>query len=166
MPRFHNDLPRDDDTCKPLHDKIMYWVDANVTGILKKVFPDPDPRQDFTKPIMTEWQLVVRQDYLARGPIIGVVDMAVRLCGLYEGQPCFPGPYVHYAVIVKTEIRSLGELLREIQICRTGNIYNRGNADLKDTPFIVVSPDDRHAAKLKEQKVFFFKYDPDYKFEA
>lgn len=56
-----------------------------------------------------------------------------------------------FAFEIKTEISSLGELIRQISLYKN---Y------LPSLNFVVISPDDTHIEILKSQKIGFYKYEP------
>lgn len=129
----------DEDLKTPGHDALMLWIDEYMPEILAEVFKlSVAPRI-----IKKRWEYVIKNE---RGFLIGAADMHVLAAGRDEGLSVF--------IEAKTKILSLGELLRQI------NFYKSGG-DLTEyylTPrWLVISPDDRFADKIREQGVFFKK---------
>lgn len=125
----------DSDIKKPKHDEIMLWLDQNLDAVLTVIL-----RKNVIG-AKARWELPVTSRPPNTNYIIGFLDMVV----VYGSeQICFE---------IKTEILSLGELLRQINMYRMHLPYHDA--------FVVVCPDDKFASKLKEQGVMFFKYEPD-----
>lgn len=121
---------RDDDRKKPKHDEIQIWVYRNFQHIIRTLFPSLDLNE--VGPLQLELERAVATD---RNFVVGFIDVYCRRLAL--------------AVEVKTEIKCIGELVRQIQFYRN---YLGG------VRWIVVSPDDRSSGILREQGIEFYRY--------
>jgi hypothetical protein len=118
----------DSDRKSPKHDEIQLWVYKNLRTVIKSVFPEVNAEELDLSKTQLEYAISDRNF------IVGFVDICC--------------PYM-VAIEVKTSISSVGDLIRQIQFYRN---Y------LSGPRWIVVSPDDRPAAILKEQGIYFYKY--------
>jgi hypothetical protein len=134
----------DPDIKKPEHDEMIKWIDRNVEDILMLVFNGSWR----PKNVKVKWETIVHKDEDGRN-ILGYVDLVVRL---------FEHRYLFEA---KTEIKSLGELFRQVRMYQDGYI---AGSPVCNMPIIIVSPDDFHAEKIREQGLRFLKYEPQHKF--
>ena len=134
----------DPDINEPEHDDIIQWIDANIEDILMVVFG----LSARPKGITTKWEPVVRQTEDG-GMIIGFVDLIARQS---ETRIVFEA---------KTAIDSLGVLFRQVRMYQEGYI---DGWPIRNMRFVVVCPDDTHAEKIREQRLYFLKYDPAMKF--
>lgn len=133
-------------------------VDAYVQSTAQK-FPDPGP-----VPSRPPWQVRGKKwelPILSGSYVVGVVDFCVSLdrgtvwLGGIEDKALFQPAWKigrdrgTLLFEIKPAIRSLGELIRQINIYRTYEQQSR---------FIVVSPDDRFRSNLESQGISFVKY--------
>ena len=138
----------DADLKKPKHDEIMKWVDDNIEDILMVAFSLPNRPK-----VKTTWEQPVRTIGRYSNQIIGFVDMTAK--GQYNDKHGIPEGLMA-AIEVKTEISSLGELIRQIRMYKEGDIDSHG----RTVKWLVIAPDDSHATKLEEQGIHFFMYGP------
>jgi hypothetical protein len=84
--------------------------------------------------------------------LVGYVDIVAQIKGkFYFNDTKEYEDSERYAFIeVKTEIPSLGELIRQMRAYQS---YNQ-----KSSYYIIVSPDDRHIETLHKQGFYFYKY--------
>jgi hypothetical protein len=119
---------KDPDRLKSKHDEIQIWVYKNFHLIYKTLYPSRSI--DESDPFKIRLEYVISD----RNYVIGFVDV---FCERYR-----------VAIEVKTEIPSIGELIRQVHFYRT----------YLNTVWVVVSPDDRAAQILQDQGIQFFKY--------
>jgi hypothetical protein len=93
-----------------------------------------------------DWEVVLTND---RHFEIGFVDIAIRTRSGFDGRDC---NYCDIFAEVKPEIRSLGALLRQLQLYR-----NHAKRASISGPWVlgVVSPDTRHRERIESQGFFF-----------
>jgi hypothetical protein len=128
----------------PVHDEMITRIDDNIEDILMLVFGCSER----PKHVRTWWEAVVHKTEEG-GALIGFADLVVEVSE-------------HMIVFeAKTKIDSLGALFRQIRLYRDGYIYG---SPVYKMSIVVVCPDDRHAEKIREQRVRFLKYDPAMKF--
>ena len=120
---------QDPDRKSPKHDQIQFWVRNNLRHVLKSVFPEKEIPSFDDIPVSLEYPVT------DRNYVIGFVDV---YCQQYN-----------LGIEIKTQIESVGELLRQINFYR--NYLGKGT-------WIVVSPDGRFAKVLQDQGVHFYKY--------
>lgn len=89
--------------------------------------------------------------------IVGYIDIKVHLKGRFYDRNSLNSdrmePYTTVFIEVKTEIPSLGELIRQM---RAYQFYQDHQGI--STSYIIVSPDDSHKKILVEQGFYFYKY--------
>jgi hypothetical protein len=122
----------DYDRKKYSHDEIQIWTYRNFRAIVKNVFPLINI--DDSKPLDLKLEYPVTDDSYHKNYIVGFVDV-------YSTR-------YNIGVEIKTQIPVMGDLIRQIQFYRK---YINGS-------WIIVSPDDRNSVILKEQGIYFFKY--------
>lgn len=133
----------------PAHDALMLWIDKNIVEIVTEVLGLTE------KPtiVLKIWEQPIRTK---RGGLRAVADMHVRV--RWGIRP--PQERVIF-VEAKPKIVSLGELIRQIRIGDTGDLTHFTTrthlGDYIHPQWLIVSPDDRFAATLKEQGFLFFK---------
>ena len=129
-----------------LHDEIMLWLDRNAERIVAELFPNRSRRK-----LERQWEYPVTATNRKEEYIAGFIDLAV---GVSDEEPVY--------FEVKTDMK-LGVLFRQLAAYR---FYLRNNRVYEDEPsklsgpFVVVSPDDRHAELIKQQGYRFYKYVP------
>ena len=140
------------DKKKPTHDIIQTWVYNNIEPIIKEniFFNHKYPY----KIIRNKWEHEIFNSNNNYKLLIGFVDIMVEVYGEFE--------YYHDREIlkdnmskkiyieVKTEIPSLGELIRQMRAYQAYTISS-------DSYYMVISPDDRHTKILNEQGFYFYK---------
>lgn len=121
----------DKDREKPTHDQIQIWTYRNIREVLQAVFPEHKIPEDI--PLTLEYAI------MDKSYVVGFVDL---FC-------C----HFNFGIEVKSEIPSVGDLIRQI------HFYKQYQCTTK---WIVVSPDDRYSRLLNDQGILFFKYkDPE-----
>lgn len=143
---------RDIDKGSPKHDKIQLWVYENSHRIIDELFVKKSQNFEIKEKRM-EYEIIEHYNSYGtpRKQIIGFVDLYVSY--LRENDRVenkFPCVYFE----IKTEIPSLGELIRQLNFYK---VYIGENS-----PIVVVSPDDRYEKYIIEQGFSFYKYqDPE-----
>lgn len=137
----------DEDLKTPAHDALMFWIDENICEILAEVFNLTAAPKIVTK----RWEFVLKDK---REIVMGSADMYVYAISAEQ----------HYALFIeaKPKIRSLGELIRQINIYKAGSDFTQHthSGDGLWPKWLVVSPEDQFADKLKEQGIRFQKSPP------
>lgn len=131
------------------HDTIQKWVYENIEQVITKTV-----MENYSKPykiLRPKWESQVVYRNGSYTTIVGFIDLLVRLKGEFvnKDDDCIES-YKTIFIEVKTEIPSLGELIRQMRA------YEFCQDNL--TSYIIVSPDDRHMQILKEQGFYFYKY--------
>lgn len=129
----------DSDLIKPEHDKMISWIEDNIEDLVMMVLRWPIR----PKEARTTWEPVVHKTEDGGGHI-GFVDLVARIL---ETRIIFEA---------KTTIDSLGALFRQIRTYQLGYVYG---SPVYKMPIVVVCPDDKHEQKIREQGIYFFKYD-------
>lgn len=143
---------KDFDKGSPKHDEIQLWTYENAAKIIDELFI----KQKYNFRIMErkwEHEIIEEVHYYASNKkmVVGFVDLFVSfLRDIDKEENIWPCVYFE----VKTEIPSLGELLRQLNFYK---VY------LKSKPtFVIVSPDERFEKVIQEQGFYFYKYvEPD-----
>lgn len=165
----------DADMTTPQHDKIMLWLDMNADAILQTIFPPTDwneqdqviiqkygitdvPTKKIVRVESKRWEhpIVTSKEFT-----IGFIDMLLKYqrAEITEWHSDYPRKYggviqwEDYDLYfeVKSSIPSAGELIRQIRMYQT----------YVESPFVVVSPDDRFVHILTNQGIRFVKYEPE-----
>ena len=134
----------DEDLKTPAHDALMLWIDEYIPEILAEVFSLTEAPVILSK----RWEHVIMTE---RDFILGAADMFVRAaCGHTE--------LVVY-IEAKSKIDSLGTLLRQIRFYQAGGVFDHQSrmGDSIRPKWLVIAPDDRFAAKIREQGIHFHK---------
>lgn len=118
----------DNDRCKSIHDEIQIWVYNNFKFIVKEACPNWNIAD-------TSFSLEFEYVVTDRNFVVGFIDLYCPQLGI--------------AIEVKSEIPTLGELIRQI------HFYNKY---LNVAKWIVVSPDSRVSKILKDQGICFIRY--------
>ncbi|MHA2265228.1 MAG: hypothetical protein ACXAEN_22770 [Candidatus Thorarchaeota archaeon] len=129
---------KDDDLKKPNHDMIMIWLDENINAVVNDLiskYPEQFIDCEETAITNTIWE----QPIMSGKYCIGFIDMWI--------------PDYRICIEVKTEIPSVGELIRQIAMYKQYTI--------SQPFFAVVSPNDRFASVLESQGILFYKYTGD-----
>lgn len=140
------------DKKKPTHDTIQTWVYQNIETVIKETVMLENEHQ--YKIVNNKWEHEVVYSKGNYKMVVGFIDILAEIKGVfhfdpdmriqnYDKKPVF--------IEVKTEIPSLGELIRQM---RAYQAYQ----DNYLTSYLIVSPDDRHEKILKEQGFYFYKY--------
>lgn len=145
----------DTDKKKPTHDIIQTWVYENIkTIIAETAMSKRTEPYELTKP---RWEhQVMYYGSSTYKMVVGFVDIYVGIKGIFHfrrsnSDDTYSEERVRPVYIeVKTEIPSLGELIRQM---RAYQAYHDSFAD-----YIIVSPDDSHKKILEEQGFYFYKY--------
>jgi hypothetical protein len=137
----------DEDLKTPAHDALMFWIDENISEILAEVF-------NLTiapKILARRWEFTLKNE---RDFILGAADMFVHA---RSGQ-CDVAVFIE----AKPKIRSLGELIRQINFYKAGSDFSVHipSGDYLQPKWLVVAPDDQFADKLREQGILFQKSPP------
>ena len=134
----------------PAHDALVLWVDENIREIVVEILGLAEE----PKILVKRWEQPIKTK---RGALRGVADLYVRIrCG-------HTPPQQDRVVFVeaKPKIVSLGEVIRQIRIANTGDLTPfTTHTILGESVFpewVIVSPDDRFAATIREQGFLFFK---------
>ena len=128
----------DADLKKPAHDDMILWADRNAADIAMlflKLHKQPQ--------VWTDMEHVIKTD---KGQIIGFVDLLIQANWGESSER-------HIYIEAKTELDTLGNLLRQIRMYQAGHIRH-------NSIFVVVAEDDRMADDLRRQRVEFLRYDP------
>ena len=136
----------DADLTTPQHDQIMLWFDANARRLLAPWIP-VERAADPTFRLVTEWEVPVMNRN--NGYVHGFLDMRVEVWVADDGD----GYWNRFHIEVKSTIPSLGELVRQLKLYQQYLGPQPGQ-------FIIVSPDVRYAAKLRELGFGFIEYVP------
>lgn len=145
----------DNDKKKPTHDIIQTWVYENIETIVAETAMNKRTEPYELTPARWEHQVIYRGSNTYK-TVVGFVDIYVGVKGIFHfkhsnGDTTYSEERVKPVFIeVKTEIPSLGELIRQM---RAYQAYQDNFAS-----YIIVSPDDRHKKILEEQGFHFYKY--------
>lgn len=138
------------------HDNIVFWIKDNLKEILTNyVFPKFPSNWEFVganKPILEE--PIYSTD---KKEIIGFIDLLISIKHKRKKPSQYPydEDELHSTIIfeAKTRIGTIGELLRQIK-------HYAHYGSFSNPHFIVVSPDDKNADRLKDEGIIFIKYKP------
>ncbi len=138
------------DKKNPKHDTIQKWVYENIQQIISETV-----MKNYSKPyeiLRPKWESQVAYRNGSYTTIVGFIDIAVRLKGEFvdKKNDGYIEPYKTIFIEVKTEIPSLGELIRQM---RTYEFYQ-----VDPISYLIVSPDDSYEQILNEQGYYFYKY--------
>ena len=136
----------DKDVFGSVHDEIMCWVDAHALEIIAKLWPANKDIKITSKC----WEQPVTTTVKRDERLIGFVDLAVTT----SSTPA----RVYFEI--KTQVRP-GSDIRQINAYKFYHSPQDEWDQGRRGPFVVVSPDDRHADLLEEQGIKFVKY-PDF----
>ena len=97
--------------------------------------------------------------------VIGFIDMEVichipeLFCYPKDDYPKYVIDHIEYSLMleVKTSIKSIGEVIRQIQLYKNYFKNDYCNGRYRKYEFIIVSPDDRYVDLLKSQNIGFVK---------
>lgn len=138
----------DKDKKKPEHDMLQKWVDRNFMIILKELYPHSSEQNISFK--HWEYQIFNTNSNQTYSTLIGFIDLRIDIAANLDKTKV---KHYTFFIEVKTEIPSLGELIRQM------NTYRAYTAkEYFEKKYLVVSPDDRHVDILNEQGYLFYKY--------
>ncbi len=148
----------DADLKKPEHDEMIRWLETNIEDVLMLVFNV----QARPKDVATIWEPVVRQK-ANDGQIIGFVDLMAKASSVELAEK-FSSHSSRCRVLfeAKTELESLGTLFRQIRMYQEGYIHNDSVGGM---PFVIVCPDESQADVIRQQGLYFLRYDPKFQFD-
>ena len=134
----------DEDLKTPAHDSLMYWIDDNIPEILAEVFD----LTEVPKILAKRWEFVLKDK---RESLLGVADMYVHARSAGKEHALF--------IEAKPKIRALGELIRQINIYKSGSEFKVQTylGDYLWPKWLVISPEDRFADMLRQQSILFQK---------
>ncbi|AIM40752.1 hypothetical protein N22_050 [Idiomarinaceae phage 1N2-2] len=128
----------DPEVATDAHDKVMLWLDANMSSVLRKI----DPSVNLNS-VRKRWELAIKKGHNQYQTIVGYIDMFVNVeIGGYERYLAFE---------VKSKIISVGEAIRQINQYKT---YCPTNIK-----FYIVCPDDKYKSIFEQQGIGFIKSD-------
>jgi hypothetical protein len=148
--RSHADRDKERE-CRDRRDAYLLSLAQNLPH------PGPVPSRPPCKILSRKWEYPI----MDRTYVVGFVDFCVGigrpsvwLDGVEQARAFAPSwkistDRVNLLFEVKTEIRSLGELMRQINLYRAYEDHGQ---------FFVVSPDDRFTSTLESQNIGFVKY--------
>jgi hypothetical protein len=133
------------------HDIIQIWTCDNIEKILSETIMKNNPKP--FKVLGTKWEHQIMHINGNFKMIVGYIDLLVRIRGefLFSGSEEYEECTKDILIEVKTQIPSLGELIRQMRAYQT---YQNNYI----TEYLVVANDDRHEKILKEQGFWFYKY--------
>lgn len=132
------------------HDIIQKWTYENIEKVIAETVMAKNPHP--YKITTNKWEHQVIYTNGNYKMIVGYIDIFVRIHGKFyfsdtkEYEDSDRGVFIE----VKTQIPSLGELIRQMRAYQAYEGYH--------THYLIVSPDDRHQKLLKEQGFWFYKY--------
>ena len=140
------------DKKNPTHDKIQTWVYENIEKIISETVMAKN-KYPF-KISQNKWEHQVMYETKTYKVVVGFIDIMAEIDGTFNfthvGKVFSENVKRQVFIEVKTEIPSLGELIRQM---RTYQSYQG-----EMTSYLIVSPDDRHQKILLEQGFYFYKY--------
>lgn len=138
---------KDEDLISDKHDEIILWLFDNSLEVVRKLFKDKGEVDENTIKISkVSFEYPVINSFRTNKNIIGFIDAVIYFSYQKNNET------IHYsiAVEVKSYIKSIGELLRQI------NLYK----EFTKNYFVVISPDDRFIKILESEDIRFYKYKP------
>tara|TARA_R110002072_G_scaffold83545_3_gene189461 strand:- start:192 stop:686 length:495 start_codon:yes stop_codon:yes gene_type:complete len=133
------------------HDIIQTWTCDNIEKVLSETVMKNNPNP--FKVLGTKWEHQIMHINGNFKMIVGYIDILVRIRGKFyfnnskEYEECTKDILIE----VKTQIPSLGELIRQMRAYQT---YQTNHL----TEYLIVANDDRHEKTLNEQGFWFYKY--------
>lgn len=144
----------DADLKTPQHDKIMLWLDEYVDEYLHGFYLNRWMQDDYLI-CGLEFPGIGRVDKTWEYPVVsggkftvGFVDMRCRIDKPRWHSERVWTESIEICFEVKAVLPSLGELIRQIRMYKT----------YIQSPFVVVSPDNRYEKTLLEQGIRFLQY--------
>jgi hypothetical protein len=122
----------------------MLWIDEYISEVLAEVFGLTEAPKILAK----HWEFAIMTE---RDFILGAADMYVHAqAGRRE---------IAVFIEAKPKIQSLGALIRQIRFYQAGSSFSCHTAtgDYLRPQWLVIAPDDRFAAILREQGILFHK---------
>lgn len=140
------------DKKNPKHDTIQTWVYENIKQIIcETVMKDSSDPYEIGE---TKWEHQVSHQNSYSKMIVGFIDIMVHLKGKFYDKNSLNYDHLESVktifIEVKTEIPSLGELIRQMRAYE----FYQGDS----TSYLIVSPDDSYKKILNEQGFYFYKY--------
>lgn len=137
----------DADKKKPVHDTLQKWVDRNFLTILQELYPDISQPSILGK--RWEYNIYNTNENQTYSNLVGFIDLCIDIEANLDNTK---SKHYSFFIEVKTEIPSLGELIRQMNTYRA---YT--SKHWCEKKYLVVSPDDRHFDILNEQGYLFYK---------
>lgn len=136
----------DNDLKKPKHDEIMFWLDENILKIDLKCFEEYK-NKGLTKELEEKkWERpIISESRYGYRSMIGFIDLYALISVKNNDE------YIstrHICFEVKTEIKSVGELMRQL------NVYR----EYMKAYYVIVCPDDSYKDFFLKQYIDFVKY--------
>jgi len=119
------------------HDAIMIWLDKNIVGIMIDI--------GFAGIMKKIWEKPILKGQGQYATITGYIDMLV-ISRIFNDDGYHED--LEIAFEVKSRIKNIGEVIRQINQYRTFSRFNS---------FYIVSPDDRFVDILSSQGIGFIK---------
>lgn len=142
----------DSDKKKSKHDKIQTWVYNNIDKVIAETISKETDKPYVIKKVKWEHQIVYESTNKTYKSVVGFVDILVIVSGEFydHKENVVFNEEREIFIEVKTEIPSLGELIRQMRAYQSYGSWN--------TRYLIVSPDDSHAIMLNKQGFMFYKY--------
>ncbi|MEQ8625513.1 MAG: hypothetical protein RJQ00_00390 [Vicingaceae bacterium] len=143
---------KDSDKMNADHDTIQIWTAENIREIISKTVMHNNPH-DFKvrQPVWEDQVMNVNRDFKQ---VVGFIDLWTKIqCKLFdkEDKEWFETE-INVFIEVKTQIKSLGELIRQMRAYQAYEPRHLRNE------YIIVSPDDKFQKLLNQQGFYFHKY--------
>ena len=141
----------DSDKKDSKHDVIQKWVQNNIEKIITETFLKDNQHPFIIKDV--KWEHTVNLINGNFKMLVGFVDVVAHIkCKNFCKYSNKFEDVDRYAYIeIKTEIPSVGELIRQMRAYQNYTIDDR-------VFYLIVSPDDRHIETLESQGFYFYKY--------
>ena len=129
------------------HDVIQKWVEKNIKTVIEETCMIGNPNPFTIKSV--KWEYPVNHISGNYKMLVGYVDIVAHIKGqiYFNDSKQYEEVDSYVFIEVKTEIPSLGELIRQMRAYQN---YND-----KRTSYVIVSPDDRHIETLESQGFLF-----------
>jgi hypothetical protein len=139
----------DTDKKNSKHDIIQIWAYENAHQIIAETIMSKNEFPFKIDKIKWEHQVINQNGSFSQ--LVGFIDIMVKISGKFYSEPNkdFQEETREIFIEVKTEIPSVGALIRQIRAYQTYKSY---------VHYIVVAPDNKFEKLLDEQGIWFFKY--------